>query len=65
MGAGKKIDDIYKSLPAKTSEIFKLSRVKGLTYPEIAALKNISVKTVESHISKALQTFRIQLKDYL
>jgi RNA polymerase sigma-70 factor (ECF subfamily) len=61
----KKIDDIYNSLNPKTSEIFKLSRDKGLTYPEIASLKNISVKTVESHISKALQTFRKGLKDYL
>ncbi|AUP80957.1 RNA polymerase sigma factor [Flavivirga eckloniae] len=61
----KTIDTIYASLQPKTSEIFKLSRFKGLTYQEIASLKNISVKTVESHISKALQAFRKQLQDYL
>ncbi|WP_298535323.1 RNA polymerase sigma factor [uncultured Algibacter sp.] len=61
----KEIDDIYNSLQPKTSEIFKLSRDKGLTYQEIASLKNISIKTVESHISKALHTFRKKLKDYL
>ncbi len=61
----KEIEKIYNSLPPKTSDIFKLSRDKGLTYPEIATLKNISVKTVESHISRALNTFRISLKDYL
>ncbi len=61
----KEIDNIYNSLDPKTSEIFKLSRNKGLTYPEIASLKSISVKTVESHVSKALQTFRKKLKDYL
>ncbi len=61
----KKIDSIYNALHPKTSEIFKLSRTKGLTYPEIAALKNISVKTVEAHISKALQAFKKGLKDYL
>ncbi|WP_062059816.1 RNA polymerase sigma factor [Aquimarina longa] len=61
----KEIDNIYNSLQPKTSEIFKLSRDKGLTYPEIASLKNISIKTVESHISKALHTFRKRLKDYL
>lgn len=61
----KEIEKIYNSLPPKTSAIFKLSRNKGLTYPEIAALKNISVKTVESHVSRALQTFRKELKDYL
>jgi RNA polymerase sigma-70 factor (ECF subfamily) len=61
----KEIDSIYESLQPKTSEIFKLSRNKGLTYTEIASLKNISVKTVESNISKALITFRKRLKDYL
>lgn len=61
----KEIDNIYNSLHPKTSEIFKLSREKGLTYSEIASLKNISVKTVEANISKALHTFKKKLKDYL
>ncbi|QYJ68395.1 RNA polymerase sigma-70 factor [Flavobacterium litorale] len=61
----KEIDKIYNSLPPQTSDIFKLSRNKGLTYPEIASLKKISKKTVESHISKALDAFRKGLKDYL
>ncbi|SNZ00420.1 RNA polymerase sigma factor [Flagellimonas pacifica] len=61
----KEIEKIYNSLPPKTADIFKLSRDKGLTYQEIAALKNISVKTVELHISRALHTFRKELKDYL
>ncbi len=61
----KEIERIYTSLPPKTTEIFKLSRDKGYTYPEIASLKNISIKTVESHISKALNAFRKGLQDYL
>ena len=61
----KEIKKIYNSLPPKTSDIFRLSRDKGLTYLEIAALRNISVKTVESHISRALQAFRKELKDFL
>ena len=61
----KEIDKIYTSLQSKTLEIFKLSRDEGLTYPEIATLKKISIKTVESHVSKALRTFRKGLKDYL
>ncbi len=61
----KEIESIYASLPQKTAEIFKLSRNKGLTYPEIASVKNISIKTVESHISKALTVFRKKLLDYL
>ncbi|HBK70698.1 MAG TPA: hypothetical protein DDZ39_03400 [Flavobacteriaceae bacterium] len=56
---------IYSSLHPNTVQIFKLSRDKGLTYKEIADKKNISIKTVESHISKALIVFRKYLKDYL
>ncbi len=60
----KEIDNTYASLQPKTAEIFKLSRDKGLTYQEIASLKKISIKTVESHISKALRAFRNKLQDY-
>lgn len=61
----EKINTIYSSLSIKTAEIFQLSREKGLSYKEIAAQKNISIKTVESHISKALSVFRKQLKNYI
>ncbi len=61
----KEIDLVYTSLPPKTAEIFKLSRDKGLTYSEIASKKNISIKTVEAHISKALNAFSNMLKSYL
>lgn len=58
------IENIYASLETKTEAIFKLSRDKGLTYKEISEEKNISIKTVELHISKALAKFRKGLKDY-
>ncbi len=61
----QEINTIYNALPENTLHIFRLSREKGLTYKEIAKLKTISVKTVESHISKALEVFRLELKDYL
>lgn len=61
----QEVDSIYSSLSEKTRIIFQLSRNKGLTYKEIAKVKNISVKTVELHISKALTAFRNGLKDYL
>jgi RNA polymerase sigma-70 factor (ECF subfamily) len=62
---GQEINTIYNTLPENTLHIFRLSREKDLTYKEIAKLKTISVKTVESHISKALEVFRLGLKDYL
>ncbi len=58
------IDKIYVSirqLPPKCSEVFTLSKVNGLTYTQIAERMNISVKTVESHMSKALRLLREML----
>ncbi|SEL67606.1 RNA polymerase sigma-70 factor, ECF subfamily [Aquimarina amphilecti] len=60
----ERIEDIYTTLEKKTTDIFKLSRDKGLTYKEISKKKDISIKTVELHISKALTAFKKGLKDY-
>ncbi len=53
------------SLPDMTQRIFFKSRFENLSYKEIAIQLNISEKTVEFHISKALKSLRIALKDYL
>lgn len=45
-------------LPAQCKKVFKLSRFEGLKYREIAVLLNISEKTVENHMIKALKTLR-------
>jgi len=52
-------------LPVKCREIFDLSRMEGLRYSEIATMLQISVKTVEAQMSKALKILRLELKDYL
>ncbi len=52
-------------LPVKCREIFDLSRMEGLRYSEIAKMLQISVKTVEAQMSKALKILRLELKDYL
>jgi len=52
-------------LPENIRLIFEKNRFEGKTYAEIAAEQNISVKTVEAHMSKALKKLRIDLKDYL
>ncbi|MBI9033174.1 MAG: RNA polymerase sigma-70 factor [Bacteroidales bacterium] len=54
-----------RKLPEKRREIFELSRIQGLKYKEIADQLNISIKTVEGQISKALIQIRKSLKDYL
>jgi RNA polymerase sigma-70 factor (ECF subfamily) len=47
-----------ESMPEKRKRVFYLSRRDHLTYQEIAEREGISVKTVEYHISKALQELR-------
>lgn len=54
-----------ENLPNKTKRIFSLSRFDGKKYREIAEIENISVKTVEDQMSKALRMLREKLKDYL
>lgn len=52
-------------LPGNVREVFEMNRFEGKTYKEIAEEKNISVKTVEAHMTKALKVLRIELRDYL
>jgi len=52
-------------LPDKRRRIFELSRFEGLKYEEIAKKLSVSVKTVETQMTKALKTLRKALKDYL
>lgn len=59
------IDHTLRRLPQKTRRIFILSRYEGLSYPDIAAIMNLSPKTIEFHISKALSQFRLSLKDFI
>lgn len=46
------------SLPTRCRQIFVLHREEGFTYQEIAELLEISVKTVENQMGKALQYLR-------
>ena len=51
-------------LPEKCREIFLLSRHENLKYMEIAERCEISIKTVETQMSKALQHMRIRLAEF-
>ncbi|MBK9257513.1 MAG: RNA polymerase sigma-70 factor [Saprospiraceae bacterium] len=57
----KKIQLGLEMLPEKCRVVFVLSRYEELTYNEIAAKLEISVKTVENQISKALQILRANI----
>ncbi|PBQ34937.1 RNA polymerase sigma-70 factor [Sphingobacteriaceae bacterium] len=62
---GKQIHEAISSLPEQCGIVFKLSRFENLKYSEIAEHLDISVKTVENHMGKALKILRGHLKDYL
>jgi RNA polymerase sigma-70 factor (family 1) len=57
----KQITSIIDSLPEKCQLVYKLSREEQLSHKEIAERLNISTKTVENHITKALQNIRLTM----
>lgn len=60
--------DIRKALdnlPPRCREVFELSRVHGLKYAEIAETLDISIKTVEAQMGKALRIMREKLSKWL
>lgn len=50
-----------EQLPEKCQKVFKLSRLEGLKYKDIAAELSISEKTVENHMSNALRLLRLRV----
>lgn len=60
-----KINRAINDLPEKCRIIFGMSRYEELTYKEIAEKLDISVKTVENQISKALRLMRKALSDFI
>lgn len=58
------LESAYGKLPPRCLEIFKLSRQEGLSHKEIAAKLDISTKTIENQMTKALKVIRATLKEY-
>jgi RNA polymerase sigma-70 factor (ECF subfamily) len=61
----REINAALSSLPEQCGLVFRMSRFENLKYSEIADQLNISVKTVENHMGKALKLMRSHLKDYI
>ncbi|MCB1049260.1 MAG: RNA polymerase sigma-70 factor [Acidobacteria bacterium] len=61
----KDIQDALKQLPPMQFKVFVLSRFDGLSYQEIADYFEISIKTVEGHMSRALRKLRDSLAHLL
>ncbi len=61
----QRIRKVLDMLPAQCRHVFELSRFEELKYREIAEQLNISIKTVETHMGKALRILRLELSEYL
>lgn len=61
----EKVSAALNQLPEKCRMVFEMSRYREMTYREIAAELDISQKTVEAHMSKAIKELRVHLQDYL
>jgi RNA polymerase sigma-70 factor (ECF subfamily) len=49
------IDRLLQGLGAKVKQVFLLSQFDGLTYPQIAEQLNISVRSVNNYMAKAME----------
>lgn len=59
------VERTLNTLSEQSKKVFEMSRYDHMTNKEIAEELDLSVKTVEFHISKTLKQLRIALKDYL
>ena len=60
-----KFREALNELPEQCRTVFQLSRFENMKYREIADKLQISIKTVENHMGKALKLLRTQLIDFL
>ncbi len=61
----EQINNALEALPEKCKKVFLKSRFEGLKHKEIADKLHISKRTVDNHISNALQHMRLYLKEYI
>jgi RNA polymerase sigma-70 factor (ECF subfamily) len=59
------IEQSISALPERCQEAFILSRYEHMTPPQIAERMNISVRTVENHITEALRRLRGSLGEVM
>ena len=61
---GRSIQDAMAELSERQRVVFILARRHEMTYKEVAETLDISVKTVETHISEALKRLRAALNKF-
>jgi len=58
-------DQAIEQLPEELKNVFKMNRIESMKYREIAEKLQISEKTVEARMTRALRILRTELKDFL
>lgn len=61
----RKIEKAIAALPESYQAAFVMHRFRNMSYKEIAAIYNVSPKTIDYRIQQALKLLREELKDYL
>jgi len=61
----RKVEKEIDNLPEQCKKVFILSKREGLKYREISEQLQISIKTVEVHMAKAMKRLRAQLTSLL
>ena len=56
---------VNNKLPEKCREVFILSRIEGLSNKEISVSLDISIRTVENQVYRAIKILKKNLKNYL
>lgn len=59
----EKFQNMIGHLPKQAGLVFRLHKMDGLTYKEIAEVLEISIKTVENHMGKALKMMRAMYEE--
>lgn len=59
------LDSLVDNLPDKCKSVYRLSKIENHSNREIAQMLDISEKTVEGHLTKALKILRVNLSHFL
>jgi RNA polymerase sigma-70 factor (family 1) len=58
----RRLQQVIDALPEKCRLVYEMSRIEGRSHKEIAATMDLSEKTIEWYITKALKSIRTGLK---
>ena len=63
--AEKELEQAIEDLPQQCREIFSLCRFDNLSYPEISAKLNISLSTVKTQMSRAMEKLYLRMEKFI